>query len=85
MYINPSMFRPGDLLRLVGYGVLYHTAHLEELPERDDLTPFLPAMRSGASGTGSRSTMPRSLCYLDEITRLFEDLTKIADVALCPL
>ncbi|WP_437673853.1 hypothetical protein [Sorangium sp. So ce131] len=36
-----SAFRPGDLLRLVGYGVLYHTAHLDELPERDDLTLVL--------------------------------------------
>jgi hypothetical protein len=36
-----SAFRPGDLLRLVGYGVLYHTAHLHELPERDDLTLVL--------------------------------------------
>jgi hypothetical protein len=33
-----SAFRPGDLLRLVGYGVLYHTAHLHELPKREDLT-----------------------------------------------
>jgi hypothetical protein len=29
------------LLRLVGYGVLYHTAHLDELPEREDLTLVL--------------------------------------------
>jgi hypothetical protein len=36
-----SAFRPGDLLRLVGYGVLYHTAHLNELPEREDLTLVL--------------------------------------------
>jgi len=36
-----SAFRPGDLLRLVGYGVLYHTAHLDELPEREDLTLVL--------------------------------------------
>jgi hypothetical protein len=36
-----SAFRPGDLLRLVGYGVLYHTAHLHELPEREDLTLVL--------------------------------------------
>ncbi|AUX47482.1 uncharacterized protein SOCE26_090030 [Sorangium cellulosum] len=36
-----SAFRPGDLLRLVGYGVLYNTAHLDELPERDDLTLVL--------------------------------------------
>jgi len=36
-----SAFRPGDLLRLVGYGVLYHTAHLDELPERADLTLVL--------------------------------------------
>jgi hypothetical protein len=36
-----SAFRPGDLLRLVGYGVLYHTSHLHELPEREDLTLVL--------------------------------------------
>jgi hypothetical protein len=36
-----SAFRPGDLLRLVGYGVLYHTAHLYELPKREDLTLVL--------------------------------------------
>jgi hypothetical protein len=36
-----SAFRSGDLLRLVGYGVLYHTAHLNELPEREDLTLVL--------------------------------------------
>jgi hypothetical protein len=36
-----SAFRPGDLLRLVGYGVLYHTAHLPELPQREDLTLVL--------------------------------------------
>jgi hypothetical protein len=36
-----SAFRPGDLLRLVGYGVLYHTAHLHELPEREELTLVL--------------------------------------------
>jgi hypothetical protein len=36
-----SAFRPGDLLRLVGYGVLYETAHLDEVPGRDDLTLVL--------------------------------------------
>jgi hypothetical protein len=36
-----SAFRPGDMLRLVGYGVLYHTAHLDELPEREDLSLVL--------------------------------------------
>jgi len=36
-----SAFRPGDLLRLVGYGVLYHTAHLDELQEREDFTLVL--------------------------------------------
>jgi hypothetical protein len=36
-----SAFRPGDLLRLVGYGVLYHTAHLHDLAEREDLTLVL--------------------------------------------
>ncbi len=36
-----SAFRPGDLLRLVGYGVLYDTAHLDALPKRDDLTLVL--------------------------------------------
>ena len=33
-----SSFRPGDLLRLFGYGVLYDTAHLADLPRRADLT-----------------------------------------------
>jgi hypothetical protein len=33
-----SSFRPGDLLRLLGYGVLYDTAHIEELPGPQDLT-----------------------------------------------
>ncbi len=36
-----SSFRRGDLLRLIGYGVLYDTAHLDELKERDDLTLVL--------------------------------------------
>ena len=36
-----SAFRPGDLLRLLGYGVLYETAHFDELPERADLTLVL--------------------------------------------
>lgn len=36
-----SAFRPRDLLRLVGYGVLYDTTHLDELPEREDLTLVL--------------------------------------------
>jgi hypothetical protein len=36
-------FRPGDLPCLVGYGVLYETAHLDELPEREDLTRVLVA------------------------------------------
>jgi hypothetical protein len=31
-------FRPGDLQRLFGYGVLYHTVHLDDLPDRADLT-----------------------------------------------
>src|SRR4029079_17437378 len=30
-----------DLLRLVGYGVLYDTAHLDALPTREDLTLVL--------------------------------------------
>ena len=34
-------FRPGDLMRLVACGVLYETAHLEELPGREDLTLVL--------------------------------------------
>jgi hypothetical protein len=33
-----SSFRPGDLLRLWGYGVLYDTTHLDELPGPQDLT-----------------------------------------------
>lgn len=37
----PSACCPGDLLRLVGYGVLYETAHLDEVPEREDLTLVL--------------------------------------------
>ncbi len=36
-----SAFRPGGLLRLVGYGVLYDTGHLDELPRREDLTLVL--------------------------------------------
>ncbi len=36
-----SAFRPGDLLRLVGYGVLYDTGHLDELSQREDLTLVL--------------------------------------------
>jgi len=36
-----SAFRPGDLLPLVGYGVLYDTAHLDALPKREDLTLVL--------------------------------------------
>jgi hypothetical protein len=36
-----SAFRSGDLLRLVGYGVLYDTAHLDALPRREDLTLVL--------------------------------------------
>jgi hypothetical protein len=36
-----SAFRPGDLLRLMGYGVLYDTGHLDELPQREDLTLVL--------------------------------------------
>jgi hypothetical protein len=36
-----SAFRPRDLLRLVGYGVLYDTAHIDELPNREDLTLVL--------------------------------------------
>jgi hypothetical protein len=36
-----SAFRPGDLLRLVGYGVLYETANLDDLPAHADLTLVL--------------------------------------------
>jgi hypothetical protein len=36
-----SAFRPGDLLRLVSYGLLYDTAHLDALPKREDLTLVL--------------------------------------------
>ncbi len=36
-----SAFRPGDLVRLVTYGGLYETAHLDELPEPGDLTLVL--------------------------------------------
>lgn len=36
-----SAFRPGDLVRLVTYGGLYETAHLDELPEQGDLTLVL--------------------------------------------
>ena len=36
-----SAFRPGDLLRLVGYGVLYDTGHQDELPQREELTLVL--------------------------------------------
>ncbi len=34
-------FTPGDLRCLLGYGVLYETAHLDEVPGRDDLTLVL--------------------------------------------
>ncbi len=34
-------FLPGDLLRLVSYGLLYEAAHLDELPQREDLTLVL--------------------------------------------
>ncbi len=36
-----SSFRPRDLLRLVGYGVLYDTTHVDTLPKREDLTLVL--------------------------------------------
>jgi hypothetical protein len=36
-----SSFRSGDLVRLVTYGGLYETAHLDELPEPGDLTLVL--------------------------------------------
>jgi hypothetical protein len=36
-----SAFRRGDLLRLVGYGVLYDTAHPDVLAKREDLTLVL--------------------------------------------
>lgn len=36
-----SSFRSGDLLRLLGYGVQYQAAHVDELPERADLTLLL--------------------------------------------
>ncbi|WP_437339082.1 hypothetical protein [Sorangium sp. So ce394] len=36
-----SSFRPGDLVRLVTYGGLYETAHLDELPAPGDLTLVL--------------------------------------------
>ncbi len=36
-----SAFRPGDLRCLLGYGVLYETAHLDEVPEREELTLVL--------------------------------------------
>jgi len=34
-------FLPGDLLRLVSYGLLYEAAHLDDLPQREDLTLVL--------------------------------------------
>jgi hypothetical protein len=36
-----SAFRQRDLLRLVGYGVLYDTTHIDEVPKREDLTLVL--------------------------------------------
>jgi hypothetical protein len=36
-----SSFRPRDLLRLVGYGVLYDTTHADTLPKCEDLTLVL--------------------------------------------
>jgi hypothetical protein len=58
-----SAFRPGDLLRLVGYGVLYETAHLDALPEREDLTLVLvvaavtPTLRDEIQRKGWRLTL----------------------------
>jgi len=57
-----SAFRPGDLLRLVGYGVLYDTVHREELPKREDLTLVLvvasitPTLLTEIERMGWRST-----------------------------
>jgi hypothetical protein len=59
-----SAFRPGDLLRLVGYGVLYDTVHLGELPAREDLTLVLVV----ASVTPT---------LLDEIVRMGWTLTPL--------
>ena len=36
-----SSFRPGDLLRLLGYGVQYHAAHFQDLTSPLDLTLVL--------------------------------------------
>jgi hypothetical protein len=36
-----SSFRPGDLIRLWGYGPLYHAAHLDEISAPADLTLLL--------------------------------------------
>lgn len=36
-----SAFRPGDLVRLVVYGGLYETTHLDALPHHEDLTLVL--------------------------------------------
>lgn len=36
-----SSFRRGDLIRLFGYGPLYQSAHIDDLPKRADLTLLL--------------------------------------------
>ena len=59
-----SAFRPGDLMRLVGYGVLYDTAHRDELPGREDSTLVLVV----ASVTPT---------LLDEIKRMGWTLTPV--------
>src|SRR3954468_14763814 len=59
-----SAFRRGDLLRLVGYVVLYDTAHLDALPKREDLTLVLVV----ASVTPT---------LLDEIARMGWTLTPL--------
>jgi hypothetical protein len=38
---HPATWMRWELLRLVGYGVLYDTAHLDKLPKREDLTLVL--------------------------------------------
>ena len=53
-----SSFRPGDLLRLVGYGILYDTAHQPDLASPRDLTlalvlpAIVPALTSEIARMG---------------------------------
>ncbi len=53
--LDPA-FRPGDLLRLLGHGLLYEAAHLDELPQREDLTLVQVVAAQRAQPTSSSPT-----------------------------